>query len=367
VVKAFGNVELERERFREINEEFYQSRAAIYKHEAWYFTGLSVFFSQLVLAAAVILGGFLLSGAALSITDLISFLLYTAYLTAPIPELARVMQFYQEGLAGFNRFMDIMEIPGEGAEGGPGGPVPGEPVPREPVPRELVPWKNPAGHIEFRDLSFRYGEGEYVLKNISLEIKAGQYLALTGPSGIGKTSLCSLIPRFYPVSSGAILLDGIDHRRIGLGDLRRNIGVVEQGVYLFSGTIRENIAYGKPGAGMAEIEAAAKKANAHGFITALPGGYDTEIGQRGVTLSGGQRQRLCVARVFLKDPAILIFDEATSALDTESEEFIQESLRKLAKNRTTLVIAHRESTIRDADRVLVLGREGIGERERRFT
>ncbi len=218
------------------------------------------------------------------------------------------------------------------------------------------------GDVEFRNVAFRYNETHsYVLKNISLDVKAGDFIALVGSSGVGKTTLCSLIPRFYEVTEGQILLDGIDIKHITLNSLRKNVGVVQQDVYLFAGTILENIRYGKPGASKEEIVEAAKKANAHDFIQALPDGYDTDIGQRGVKLSGGQKQRVSIARVFLKNPPVLIFDEATSALDNESEKVVQDSLANLAKNRTTFVIAHRLSTIRNAKRIIVLTDRGIDE------
>jgi ATP-binding cassette, subfamily B, bacterial len=218
------------------------------------------------------------------------------------------------------------------------------------------------GHLKFQDVSFKYTENhQEVLKNISLEIKAGEFVALVGASGVGKTTLCALIPRFYDVGEGEILLDGKNLKEIRLDSLRRNIGIVQQDVYLFAGTIADNIAYGKLEASFSEIVEAAKKANAHEFITALPDGYDTDIGQRGVKLSGGQKQRLSIARVFLKNPAIIIFDEATSSLDNESEREVQESLEKLIDNRTTIVIAHRLSTIRNAQRIVVLTDDGIAE------
>jgi ATP-binding cassette subfamily B protein len=361
-----------------VNEAFYKSRASIYKSEAWYFTGLSKFFTQLITVAVVVFGGLWLSGVSLDISDFISFLLYVNYLTAPIPELVRITTFYQEGLAGFNRFMEIMEIPGEktaagsgpgekvAADMGPGvsGPdTPGTDTPdtdgaaRRGTISELV-----KGNVEFRNVSFRYGdEGDYILRDISLDVRAGEYIALTGPSGIGKSTFSALLPRFYEVSSGAILIDGTDTREMELDFLRRNIGIVQQEIYLFSGTPADNIAYGKPGASREEIIEAAQKADAHDFIMALPGGYDAQVGQRGVLLSGGQRQRLCIARLFLKDPPILIFDEATSALDYESERVIHESLKVLSRNRTAFVITHRLSSISAADRVLVLSEEGIRE------
>jgi ATP-binding cassette subfamily B protein len=233
------------------------------------------------------------------------------------------------------------------------------PVQRATIPRSLK------GNVEFRNVSFRYGDaGDYILRDISLDVRAGEYIALTGPSGIGKSTFSSLLPRFYEVSSGAILIDHIDIREMELELLRRNIGIVQQEIYLFSGTPADNIAYGKPGASREEIIEAAKKADAHDFIMGLPGGYDAQVGQRGALLSGGQRQRLCIARLFLKDPPILIFDEATSALDYESERVIHESLKVLSRNRTAFVITHRLSSISAADRVLVLTEKGIKEERR---
>ncbi|MDR0554279.1 MAG: ABC transporter ATP-binding protein/permease [Treponema sp.] len=339
-VKSFGNEDLEIARFRETNEGYYRSMASIYKHEAWYYTTIGTLFTQLILVSTVIFGGMKLSGASLGVEDFISFILYVNYLTAPIPQLVRITGQYQQGISGFNRFMDVMDTAGEDRRGG-------------------AALDKVKGEVEFSAVSFRYGpETDYILKDLSFKVKAGEYVALTGPSGIGKTTLCSLIPRFYEPVSGSILIDGRDVRNISLKSLRERIGVVRQEVCLFAGTIRENIAYGRPGASTEEIIAAAKKAGAHGFILALPGGYDAVIGPRGLTLSGGQRQRIGIARVFLKDPAILIFDEATSALDYESELVIREGLKNLSGGRTSFVISHRPSTIKDAGRVLVFdGRE----------
>jgi ATP-binding cassette subfamily B protein len=364
-VKSFCNEDLEAEKFHQANEEFYSCRAAVYRHEAWYYTILSGFITQLITAAVVIFGGLMLSGglpgARLDLADLVSFLLYVNYLTAPLPQLARIMAQYQEGLSGFNRFMDILSIAPEDS-------VP--PAPDLPRPAVSAADSNAVvhfpgrvkGRIEFDRVSFRYeDERNYILKDVSFTVEGGEYAALSGPSGIGKTTLCSLIPRFYNATAGIIRLDGLDINAVPLKELRRQIGVVQQDCYVFTGTIRENIAYGKPGASMEEIAEAARKAGAHDFIMAQPQSYDTPIGQRGCTLSGGQRQRLCIARVFLKDPPVLIFDEATSALDLETEKLIQESLRDLSKNRTTLVIAHRLSTLEQADRVLILDGEGVRE------
>jgi ATP-binding cassette subfamily B protein len=259
--------------------------------------------------------------------------------------LVNFSRLYNEGITGFNRFMEMLEVEPQLQESAGG-----------------IELSHVQGRVEFRDVCFRYKEHHgYVLKDISLKINAGDYIALVGPSGVGKTTLCSLIPRFYDVTEGEILIDGRDIREINLRSLRRQIGVVQQDVYLFAGTVADNIRYGKRDASRDEIIAAAQKANAHDFIVALPDGYDTDIGQRGVKLSGGQKQRLSIARVFLKDPPILIFDEATSSLDNESEKAVQEALEALTHNRTTLVIAHRLSTIINAQRIVVLADNGIEE------
>ncbi|MDR1655696.1 MAG: ABC transporter ATP-binding protein/permease [Treponema sp.] len=352
-VKSFGNEELEIRKFRMVNEEYYRSRSSIYRYESWYFTVLGAFFAQLITVSAVFFGALMLSGQKLDAPDLLSFLLYIGYLTAPIPQFSRIMSQYQDGLAGFNRLADILETGTERKETGVS-------VDRDSTVEKTALPEKIRGEIEFRDVSFSYGgEEEHVFKNISFAIKSGEYAALTGASGIGKTTLCSLIPRFYEASAGTITIDGIDIKTVDIEDLRRRIGVVQQDCYIFSGTVRENIAYGKPGASAEEITAAAERADAHGFISALKRGYDTDLGVRGARLSGGQRQRLCIARVFLKNPPILIFDEATSALDIETERAIQEGLRDLSVNRTTIVIAHRFSTLQHADRVLTLDENGI--------
>lgn len=352
-VKSFGNEELEIRKFRTVNEEYYRSRSSIYRHESWYFTVLTTFLAQLTTVSAVFFGVLMFSGQKLAAPDLLSFLLYVGYLTAPIPQFSRIMSQYQDGLAGFNRLADILET---GAERQEIISVDSDSTGDKTALPEKI-----RGEIEFRDVSFTYGgEEEHVFKNISFVIKSGEYAALTGASGIGKTTLCSLIPRFYEASAGKITIDGIDIKTVDIEDLRRRIGIVQQDCYIFSGTVGENIAYGKAGASEEEITAAAERADAHGFISALPRSYDTDLGVRGARLSGGQRQRLCIARVFLKNPPILIFDEAASALDIESEHAIQEGLRDLSVNRTTIIIAHRLSTLQHADRVLTLDENGIG-------
>jgi ATP-binding cassette subfamily B protein len=345
VVKSFTNEEIEKEKFAYENNRFLDSRRDGYKSDSSFTAGM-VFFTQLMPIAVIVFGGIgILVDSSVGLADLITFLLYVGILLEPIQRFSNFTRLYQEGIAGFNRFMEILEVQPD----------------IEDSPNEVV-ITHAQGNIEFRDVNFKYkDEHNYVLKNVSLNIKAGEYIALVGSSGVGKTTLCSLIPRFYDLNGGCILLDGIDLRDISLSSLRKNIGVVQQDVYLFAGTVADNIRYGKLNASMDEIIVAAKKANAHEFIRSLPNGYDTDIGQRGVKLSGGQKQRLSIARVFLKDPPILIFDEATSSLDNESERAVQESLEKLANNRTTLVIAHRLSTIRNAQRIVLLTGNGIEE------
>ena len=344
VVASFTNEGVESAEFGRENNRFLASRKEGYRSEAYLDAGMKAF-TQLITVAVVVFGGVAIVNGGLQAGDLVTYLLYVAILIDPMLRLANFTRLYQEGMTGFQRVMEMLEVPPEIADRA-----------QAVEPAEV------AGQVELRNVSFRYQQGhDHVLKNIDLALDAGEYVALVGPSGAGKTTLCSLIPRFYEVSAGEILLDGKDIRDIRLRDLRRNIGIVQQDVYLFNGTVADNIRYGKLHASRDEIVAAAKAANAHGFIMALPQGYDTDIGQRGVKLSGGQKQRLSIARVFLKDPPILIFDEATSALDNESEQAIRESLERLARQRTTLVIAHRLSTIRNAQRIVVLTDNGIEE------
>jgi ATP-binding cassette subfamily B protein len=345
VVKSFANEEMESEKFAYENNRFLESRKSTYRNDSYFYQGTSALI-QLITVTVVVLGGArIATGAPLDLADLITFLLYIGNFIEPIQKLTHMTEQFQEGITGFERFMEIMEIEPE--------------IQDSPNAIEL---KEVQGNVEFRNVGFRYRDDHaHVLKNISLEVKAGEYIALVGSSGVGKTTLCSLIPRFYEVSEGEILLDGINIKDITLRSLRRNVGVVQQDVYLFAGTAYENIRYGKPDATKAEVIAAAKRANAHNFIMTLPDGYDTDIGQRGVKLSGGQKQRLSIARVFLKDPPVLIFDEATSSLDNESEKVVQDALEALAKHRTTFVIAHRLSTIRNARRIIVLTDRGIEE------
>lgn len=344
VVQSFSNEAVETGKFGVENGRFLDSRRDSYRSETYFYEGL-VAFTQLMTVAVVVFGGISIVQGSLDLPDLITFLLCVAILIEPIRRYGNFSRLYQEGVAGFNRFMEVLEV---------------EPDIQDTA--EAIELAKVDGNITFRDVSFKYKDGYgYVFKNLSLEIKAGEYVALVGSSGIGKTTLCSLIPRFYEVSDGEIWLDGRDIRDIQLASLRQNIGIVQQDVYLFAGTVADNIRYGRPQASDAEIVAAAKQANAHDFIMALPDGYDTDIGQRGVKLSGGQKQRLAIARVFLKNPSILIFDEATSALDNESEKAIQASLEALTHNRTTIVIAHRLSTVRNAQRIVVLSDNGIAE------
>jgi ATP-binding cassette subfamily B protein len=344
VVKSFTNEEIEEKKFAYENNRFVDSRRDGHKSEAYFYEGL-IAFTQLMTIVVVIFGGVSIVQASLDLADLLTFLLYIGILIEPIQRFGNFTRLYQDGMTGFARFMEILEV-----------------APDIQDAAAAIELTDVQGNVAFRGVSFKYKEEhDYVLRNISLDIKAGEYIALVGFSGVGKTTLCSLIPRFYEVSEGEILLDGRNIRDIRLGSLRRHIGIVQQDVYLFAGTVLDNIRYGKLEASREEIIAAAKKANAHDFIMALPLGYDTDIGQRGVKLSGGQKQRLSIARVFLKNPPILIFDEATSALDNESEKAVKDSLERLTDNRTTIVIAHRLSTIRNAQRIVVLADNGINE------
>jgi ATP-binding cassette subfamily B protein len=344
VVKSFTNEEVEKKKFAYENDHFVESRRQGYKAEAYFYDGL-ISFTQLMTMTVVIFGAASIVRGSLDLADLLTFLLYIVILIEPIQRVGNFIRLYQEGITGFNRFMEVLEVQPD--------------IQDAPNAGDLAQVQ---GEIEFKTVSFKYKEGhDHVLKNISLKIHVGEYVALVGPSGVGKTTLCSLIPRFYEVSEGKILVDGQDIKKLKLKSLRKNIGLVQQDVYLFSGTVLENILYGKPDATEEEITLAAQKANVHDFIMKLPNGYLTDIGQRGVKLSGGQKQRLSIARVFLKNPPIIIFDEATSSLDNESERAVQNSLEALRKNRTTLVIAHRLSTIRTAKRILVLTDNGIKE------
>ena len=344
VVKSFANEDIEMDKFKEGNDAFLSAKKNSYLYLGLFQSGMTAFI-LLVNIVVIITGGVLISEHLVDIPDFIAFLLYINIFTEPIRVIVDFTEQFQNGYTGFERFTEILNI---------------EPDIKD---REgAVDMTDVKGDIVFDDVSFKYKEGAHrVLRHINLDIKAGSYVALVGSSGGGKTTLCSLIPRFYDVTGGSIRIDGKDIRDIRLKSLRDHIGIVQQDVYLFAGTVIENISYGRPGATREEIIEAAKLANAHEFITELPNGYDTDIGQRGIKLSGGQKQRLSIARVFLKNPPILIFDEATSALDNESENIVKESLEKLAKNRTTIVIAHRLSTVRNAERILVLTENGIEE------
>ncbi|MCI6868157.1 MAG: ABC transporter ATP-binding protein/permease [Lachnospiraceae bacterium] len=343
-VKSFSNEEIEMKKFRAGNEQFVESKRRSYWYMGWYHSGLGAL-TTLVTIVVLVAGACLITGRGMDVSDLVTFLLYINNFTEPIKKLINFTEQFQNGYSGYERFLEILAI---------------EPDIKDAP--DAVSVSDVKGDIQFDNVSFRYEENQdTVLSHIDLHVNAGDYLAIVGSSGGGKTTLCSLIPRFYDVDSGRILLDGTDIRKIKLEDLRKQIGIVQQDVYLFAENVMENIRYGRPDATDEEVIRAAKLANAHEFIEQLPDGYLTDIGQRGVKLSGGQKQRLSIARVFLKNPAILIFDEATSALDNESEKIVQQSMEALAKGRTTFVIAHRLSTIRNAKKILVLTSKGIEE------
>jgi ATP-binding cassette subfamily B protein len=345
VVKSFANEEVEKEKFTENNQAFLSSKSRSYKmmgsYHAW-----NSFFSGLLYMVVIITGGYYIAHGSLHVTELAIYILYINIYVHPLEVLINFTEQFQKGFAGFKRFVDVLETAPDIVE--------------KP---DAVSLENVRGEIEYKNVSFRYNDDEpNVLHNINIKIEAGQHVALVGPSGGGKTTLCSLLPRFYDVTAGSITIDGKDIRDLTLKSLRKSIGIVQQDVYLFGGTIRDNIAYGKADATEEEIIEAAHNANIHEFIMSLDEGYDTYVGERGVRLSGGQKQRISITRVFLKNPPILILDEATSALDNESERYIQQSLEKLSKNRTTIVIAHRLSTIRNADEIIVITDDGIKER-----
>ena len=343
MVQSFASEETEAEKFDRCNQQFLKSRCASYKGEALCYDGMDAF-GNLLPIVVVVLGGLAILQGRLGLADLVVFLLYVGYFTQPLKILVNSLRLIQEGRTGFRRIMEILNTQPE--------------ITDAPGARELPRVK---GDIRFSGVTFRYGSGDEVFRNLNLSIQAGEYVALVGASGVGKTTLCSLIPRFYDAESGEITIDGIPVNQVTLNSLRRNVGLVQQEVALFTGSVAENIGYGKPGASLEEIQDAARRAGAEEFILKLPQGYHTDIGPRGVRLSGGQRQRLSIARAFLKDPPILILDEATSALDSQSEQVVQRSLEDLAKHRTTLVIAHRLSTIQGAQRILVLDENGICE------
>ncbi len=344
VVKSFANESMEVDKFMEGNSRFVDSKRNSYLNMAIFHSGLSLF-TGLINVAVIAGGGLFITRNIINIGDLITFLLYINNLIDPVKKLINFTEQFQNGMTGFDRFYDIMEIQPDILD------KPG-----------AITLSEVKGEIAFNRVAFKYNDTvSDVFRDINLKVEAGEYVALVGSSGVGKTTLCSLIPRFYEVTEGSITIDGRDIRDVRLRSLRENIGIVQQDVYLFAGTVLENIRYGKPGASEEEVMQAARNANAHDFIMELPDGYHTYIGQRGIKLSGGQKQRLSIARVFLKNPPILIFDEATSSLDNESEKVVQDSLEKLARNRTTFVIAHRLSTIKNAKKILVLTEEGIKE------
>lgn len=343
VVQSFANEKLEVDKFKRDNANFVASKKNSYHYMSVYFTSLGAMTTLITILVAGG-GGLLMLSGDVSLSDFVIFLLYIGNFTDPIKKLVALTEQLQNGLSGYERFTEMMDIEPE--------------ISDSPDAVEISDVK---GDIAFENVSFAYNENELVFENLNLRVPAGEYVALVGSSGVGKTTLCSLIPRFYDVSSGRLTLDGHDVRDITLDSLRSQIGIVQQDIYLFSGTVMDNIRYGRPQAADEDVIEASKLAGAYEFIQNLPDGFNTDIGHRGVRLSGGQKQRLAIARVFLKDPKILIFDEATSALDNESERLVQASLERLAKERTTFVIAHRLSTVLNAQRILVLSREGIVE------
>ena len=345
VVQSFANEDIEREKFKKSNEAFLVSKRDNY-HCMGSFMSSNLFFQGMMYLVTLVYGGYLIAQGEMQAADLAMYALYIGIFISPIQILVELVEMMQKGLSGFRRFLDVMETESEIKDAD-----------------DAVELKDVKGHVCYDHVSFHYSDDETpVLSDISIDIPAGRSIALVGPSGSGKTTICSLLPRFYDVTGGSITVDGKDIRGLTLKSLRSQIGMVQQDVYLFDGTIKDNIAYGKPGATDDEIIKAAKCASIHDFIMELPDGYDTYVGERGTRLSGGQKQRISIARVFLKNPPILILDEATSALDNESERWIQKSLEELSKNRTTITIAHRLSTIRDADEIIVITEDGIAER-----
>lgn len=343
VVKSFTNEVYEEEKFETGNKDFKKSKESAFKVMAEFFSGVT-FFSNFIHLLVLIAGGYFIYQGDMKTGELMGFLLYVSMFLQPLRKLTILVENYQKGMAGFHRFLETLEL---------------QPEILDEPDAEDIPTVD--GRITFQDVTFSYNNKENVLKNISFAIEPGETVAIVGPSGGGKTTLCNLIPRFYEIEKGVINIDGRSIKSFTQKSLRQNIGIVQQDVFLFSGTVKENITYGKIDATDEEIIAAARRANAHEFIFNLEKGYDTYIGERGVKLSGGQKQRLSIARIFLKNPPILILDEATSALDNETEKVIQESLQQLSENRTTLIIAHRLATIKNADRIMVLTDEGIVE------
>ncbi|MFU0824149.1 ABC transporter ATP-binding protein [Clostridium sp.] len=344
VAKSFTNEDYEMEKFDEGNDRFRISREFAYKAMAEFYSGIH-FLIDILNVIVICAGGIFTYKGIITPGDLVAYLLYISIFMQPIRRLTSFIEQYQSGMTGFERFMEIMNIQPDIKD-------------RE----DAVELKDVNGNIDFKNVTFNYNDKESVLSNISLKVKAGKTLALVGPSGGGKTTLCHLIPRFYEVTEGDIFIDGKNIKDLTLESLRRNIGIVQQDVFLFTGTIKENILYGNPDASDEEVIEAAKNANIHDFIMNLPDGYDTYVGERGIKLSGGQKQRISIARVFLKNPPILILDEATSALDNATEIIIQKSLERLSKGRTTIVVAHRLSTVKNADEIIVLTANGIEEK-----
>lgn len=345
VVQSFANERIEQEKFNRSNENFLISKDANYRCMGSFMSG-NAFFQGMMYLVTLVFGGFLIAHGRMEASDLAMYALYIGIFISPIQILVELTEMMQKGLSGFRRFLEVVETEPDIVDAA-----------------DAKPLKNVKGNVCYEDVSFHYSDDDTpVLSHVSFEIPAGKSIALVGPSGSGKTTICSLLPRFYDVMEGRVTIDGNDVRKLTLESLRSQIGLVSQDVYLFGGSIKDNIAYGKPDATMDEIVDAAKKANIHDFIMELPDKYDTFVGERGTRLSGGQKQRISIARVFLKNPPVLILDEATSALDNESERFIQKSLEELAKDRTTITIAHRLSTIRNADEILVVADCGIAER-----
>ena len=345
VVQSFANERIEQEKFNRSNENFLISKDANYRCMGSFMSG-NAFFQGMMYLVTLVFGGFLIAHGRMEASDLAMYALYIGIFISPIQILVELTEMMQKGLSGFRRFLEVVETEPDIVDAA-----------------DAKPLKNVKGNVCYEDVSFHYSDDDTpVLSHVSFEIPAGKSIALVGPSGSGKTTICSLLPRFYDVTEGRVTIDGNDVRKLTLESLRSQIGLVSQDVYLFGGSIKDNIAYGKPDATMDEIVDAAKKANIHDFIMELPDKYDTFVGERGTRLSGGQKQRISIARVFLKNPPVLILDEATSALDNESERFIQKSLEELAKERTTITIAHRLSTIRNADEILVVADCGIAER-----
>ena len=345
VVQSFANERIEQEKFEKSNEGFLVSKDANYRCMGSFMSG-NLFFQGMMYLTTLVFGGWLIAHGKMAVSDLAMYALYIGIFISPIQILVELTEMMQKGMSGFRRFLDVVETEPEIVDAA-----------------DARTLSNVKGNVCYENVSFHYSDDDTpVLEHVSFEIPAGKSIALVGPSGSGKTTICSLLPRFYDVTGGRVTIDGIDVRKLTLESLRNQIGLVQQDVYLFCGSIKDNIAYGRPDATMEEIVDAAQKANIHDFIMELPEGYDTFVGERGTRLSGGQKQRISIARVFLKNPPVLILDEATSALDNESERYIQKSLEELAKDRTTITIAHRLSTIRNADEILVVAENGIAER-----